>query len=481
MLFNSNAFYLFLPIVFLVYWLTPRRFRWGVLLVSSYYFYMSADAQYVLLLLLTTAVSYGTALGIQHTESRSKKKFCMGAALLVCLGLLFFFKYFNFLSGTVTALLKSISLPVSEVTLELVLPVGISFYIFQSLGYVIDVYKGKTRACAHFGKYAAFVSFFPLLLAGPIERAEHLLPQLEKEHSFNCDRAIEGAKLIAWGYFKKIAIADVVVSLEDVVYDNVTVYTWLALGVATFFYAFQVYCDFSGYSDIARGVAKLLDIELMTNFKSPYFAASLKEFWSRWHISLSTWFRDYVYIPLGGSRRGEWRTQRNLLITFLVSGLWHGASWTYVIWGGLHGLGQIVEKMWNRRFPPKKERRSVIRVLIVFCFVCVAWIFFRASTFSDAVYVLTHLFEGVGNPVSYVKAGYEAFRTAGLMQSTDLKLALLWIAVLLAHDFIELKQSAWAWLGRFRKPIRYAFYFALLFVVLYSRQLGEYEFVYFQF
>ena len=342
MLFNSNAFYLFLPIVFLVYWLTPRRFRWGVLLVSSYYFYMSADAQYVLLLLLTTAVSYGTALGIQHTESRSKKKFCMGAALLVCLGLLFFFKYFNFLSGTVTALLKSISLPVSEVTLELVLPVGISFYIFQSLGYVIDVYKGKTRACAHFGKYAAFVSFFPLLLAGPIERAEHLLPQLEKEHSFNCDRAIEGAKLIAWGYFKKIAIADVVVSLVDVVYDNVTVYTGLALGVATFFYAFQVYCDFSGYSDIARGVAKLLDIELMTNFKSPYFAASLKEFWSRWHISLSTWFRDYVYIPLGGSRRGEWRTQRNLLITFLVSGLWHGARWTYVICGGLHSLGQIV-------------------------------------------------------------------------------------------------------------------------------------------
>ena len=280
MLFNSNAFYLFLPIVFAVYWLTPRRYRWGVLLVSSYYFYMSAGVQYVPLLFLTTLVSYGTALFLDRTQEKRKKDFCLGAALVFCLGILFVFKYFNFLSGTLADLLARVSLPISPVTLNLVLPVGISFYIFQSLGYVIDVYKGKTKACAHFGKYAVFVSFFPLLLAGPIERAEHLLPQLEKEHSFDADRAIEGAKLIAWGYFKKIAIADVVVSLVDVVYNNVTAYTGIALGVATFFYAFQVYCDFSGYSDIARGVAKLLDIELMVNFKSPYFAASLKEFWS---------------------------------------------------------------------------------------------------------------------------------------------------------------------------------------------------------
>ena len=481
MLFNSNAFYVFLPIVFAVYWLTPRRYRWGVLLVSSYYFYMSADAQYVLLLLLTTLVSYSTALLMSRAESRKQKKLCLGAALAVCLGLLIFFKYFNFLSGTVTAVLKSISLPVSEVTLNLVLPTGISFYVFQTLGYVIDVYKGKTKACTHFGKYAVFVSFFPLLLAGPIERAEHLLPQLEKEHSFDSEKAIEGAKLIAWGYFKKIAIADVVVSCVNAVYDQVTVYTGLALGVATFFYAFQVYCDFSGYSDIARGVAKLLDIDLMTNFKSPYFAASLKEFWSRWHISLSTWFRDYVYIPLGGNRKGAWRTRINLLVTFLVSGLWHGADWTFVIWGGLHGLGQIVEKEWNRHFPPRKDRRSAVRVLIVFIFVCIAWIFFRANTFSDAIYVVTHLFDGIGNPISYVKEGYLALRSAGIMQSSDLKLVFVWIAVLLAHDWIELRQNAWEWLGRFRKPVRYAFYFALLFVVLYSRQLGEYEFVYFQF
>ena len=481
MLFNSNAFYVFLPIVFAAYWLTPRRYRWGVLLAASYYFYMSGDARYVWLLFFTTLVTYGTALLMERTEDKRKRKACMGAALMVCLGLLFFFKYFNFLSESVTALLKSISLPVSGVTLDLVLPVGISFYTFQTLGYVIDVYKGKTRACRHFGKYATFVSFFPLLLAGPIERAEHLMPQIEKEHRFDTEKAIAGAKLIAWGFFKKIAIADVVASCVNTVYNQVTAYTGIALGAATFLYAFQVYCDFSGYSDIARGVAKLLDIDLVTNFKSPYFAASLKEFWARWHISLSTWFRDYIYIPLGGSRRGKWRTGRNLLVTFLVSGLWHGANWTFVIWGGLHGLGQIVEKEWNRRFPPKNDRRNPFRVLLVFIFVCVAWIFFRANTLSDAIYVLTHLFEGIGDPVSYVKTGYESLRTAGLIQSTDLKLVFLWIALLLAHDFIELRQNVWEWLGRFRKPLRYAFYFGLLFIILYHRQLGEYEFVYFQF
>ena len=271
MLFNSNAFYIFLPIVFVIYWLTPPKHRWGVLLVSSYYFYMSANAKYILLILLTTAVSYGTALVIEKTEEQKKKKLCMGLALLVCLGLLFFFKYFNFLSSSVTALLARASISMSPVTLKLVLPVGISFYTFQTLGYVIDVYKGKTKACRHFGKYAAFVSFFPLLLAGPIERAEHLMPQIEEEHHFEYDKAIRGAKLIAWGYFKKIAIADVLSSSVDIVYNQVTSFTGLALGVATLFYAFQVYCDFSGYSDIARGVACLFDIDLVNNFKSPSF------------------------------------------------------------------------------------------------------------------------------------------------------------------------------------------------------------------
>lgn len=481
MLFNSNAFYIFFPIVFAVYWLTPRRYRWGVLLVSSYYFYMSWNAKYVLLILLTTVVSYGTALLIERTPERRKRKLFMGFALFVCLGLLVVFKYFNFLSSSVTQLLKSLSLPMSEITLNLILPVGISFYTFQTLGYVIDVYKGKTKACAHFGRYAVFVSFFPLLLAGPIERAEHLLPQLEKEHSFDADKAVSGAKLIAWGYFKKIAIADIVISCVDAVYSQPHSYTGMALATAVFLYSFQVYCDFSGYSDIARGVARLLDIDLMTNFRSPYFASSLKEFWSRWHISLSTWFRDYIYIPLGGSRAGAWRTRFNLLLTFLVSGLWHGASWNFVIWGGLHGLGQIMEKEWKRRFPGGKKERRWPGVLLTFAFVSVTWIFFRAVTLSDAWYVLTHMLEGLMHPLAYLKNGYESLRAAGLMQSTDLMLVFVWIGVLLVHDYIELKQDAWEWLARFKKPVRYAFYFGLLFIILYSRQLGQYEFVYFQF
>ena len=481
MLFNSNAFYVFLPIVFAIYWLTPPKHRWGVLLVSSYYFYMSANAKYILLILLTTAVSYGTALVIEKTEEQKKKKLCMGLALLVCLGLLFFFKYFNFLSSSVTAILARASISMSPVTLKLVLPVGISFYTFQTLGYVIDVYKGKTKACRHFGKYAAFVSFFPLLLAGPIERAEQLMPQIEKEHSFDCDKAIRGTKLIAWGYFKKIAIADVLSSSVDIVYNQVTNFTGLALGVATFFYAFQVYCDFSGYSDIARGVACLFDIDLVNNFKSPYFAASVKEFWARWHISLSTWFRDYVYIPLGGSRAGKWKTYRNLLVTFLVSGLWHGASWTFVIWGGLHGAAQIFERIWNQYFPPGKGGKNRFRVLLTFAFVTLAWLFFRANTMSDAIYILTHLFDGITHPLSYVKECYVAFKKAGLIQSNELKLVLFWVVLLMAHDYIALREDVCQWFDRFGKPVRYTFYFALIFVVLYSRQLGEYSFVYFQF
>lgn len=307
------------------------------------------------------------------------------------------------------------------------------------------------------------------------------MPQIEKEHTFDYDRAIRGVKLIAWGYFKKIAIADVLSSSVDIVYNQVTNFTGLALGVSTLFYAFQVYCDFSGYSDIARGVACLFDIDLVNNFKSPYFAASVKEFWARWHISLSSWFRDYVYIPLGGSRAGKWKTYRNLVVTFLVSGLWHGANWTFVIWGGLHGVAQIVERIWNRHFPPKKERRNWFRVLLTFAFVTLAWLFFRANTMSDAIYILTHIFDGIANPWGYVKTCYVAFKNAGLIQGTEVKLALLWVVLLLAHDYIALGTDVSEWFHRFKKPVRYAFYFALLFIVLYSRQLGEYSFVYFQF
>ena len=484
MLFNSNAFYVFLPIVFTVYWLIPAKYRWGVLFISSYYFYMSWNVKYVILILTTTLVSYGTALLMERTKSRRKKKLCMATALLISFGILFFFKYFNFLSKSVTDLLEKIAIPVHETTLNLMLPVGISFYTFQTLSYVIDVYRGEVKACRHLGKYATFIAFFPQLVAGPIERTRNLLPQIEGEHTFHADKGIHGAKMIAWGFFKKIAIADTVAVYVDTVYNAAESFTGFPLLLATMLFTFQIYCDFSGYSDIAVGTAELLDIDLMTNFKSPYFSASIREFWSRWHISLSTWFRDSVYIPLGGNRRGVWRTRWNLMVTFLVSGLWHGANWTYVLWGGIHGLGQILEREWNRIFPPKKEKRRWLRIGFTFLFVCVTWIFFRANTIADAGYVLTHLLDGITNPVTYLADGYHAFQMAGMVQASGLKTliaGLLCIMVLLIHDYLDQTKSIWERIGTLKKPVRYALYFLLLFIILYSRQLGEYEFVYFQF
>lgn len=484
MLFNSNAFYVFFPLVFIIYWLIPQKHRWGILFLASYYFYMSWNVKYVTLILLTTVVSYGTALLMEQTSDLRKRKACLWGALLISLGVLFFFKYFNFLSESVAQVCERLAIPLHPVTLKLMLPVGISFYTFQTLSYVIDVYRGEIPACRHFGKYATFVAFFPQLVAGPIERSRNLLPQIEAEHTFHEEKGIHGAKMVAWGYFKKIAIADTIAVYVDLVYNAPMEYTGFPLVLATFFFAFQIYCDFSGYSDIAIGVAELLDIELMTNFKSPYFAVSIKDFWARWHISLSTWFKDYVYIPLGGNRKGTLRTYWNLLLTFLASGLWHGASWTYVLWGGIHGLGQVLERICRKCLPLKKEGFSFICAFFTFLFVCFAWIFFRANTIKEAVYVVSHLFVGLAHPKGYLLAGYEAFKSAGMITSSGigtLVLCCVFILVLLIHDYMELRTSIWDRLGRLKKPVRYTFYFLLLFAVLYSRQLGEYEFVYFQF
>jgi D-alanyl-lipoteichoic acid acyltransferase DltB (MBOAT superfamily) len=279
---------------------------------------------------------------IEKTPDRKKKKIVMLLGVMSGLTVLFFFKYFNFLSISVVNLLNLFT-PVNKVTINVLLPVGISFYTFQTLSYVIDVYKGEIAAEKHFGKYAVFVSFFPQLVAGPIERSINLLPEVKKRHVFNCENAVLGIKLITWGFFKKLIIADNMALFVDTVYNNVTVCSGFALILATMFFAFQIYCDFSGYSDIAIGVAKLFDVKLMINFKNPYFSASMREFWSRWHISLSTWFRDYVYIPLGGGRVSPARKKFNLIVTFLASGLWHGANWTFVLWGALHGVFQIME------------------------------------------------------------------------------------------------------------------------------------------
>ncbi len=335
MLFNSLAFAIFLPIVFCVYWALPHKFRWPLLLIASYYFYMSWDPKYIVLILFTTAISFIAALLIEKFESIKTKKLILIISIMLCLAVLLYFKYFNFFVNSFVMIFDIFAIKLHPITVSVLLPVGISFYTFQTLSYVIDVYKENVKAEHNFGIYATFISFFPQLVAGPIERTSNLLPQIKSEKKFNYESATYGLKLMVWGFFKKLAIADVVSVYVDRAYSSLHTCTGFDLVVALFFFTIQIYCDFSGYSDIAIGTAKLLGINLMTNFKSPYYSLSIKEFWGRWHISLSTWFRDYVYIPLGGNRCSKLKRDRNLILTFLASGLWHGANWTYIVWGGV--------------------------------------------------------------------------------------------------------------------------------------------------
>jgi len=480
MLFNSLSFAVFLPVVFLLYWAVPHRFRVPILLAASYWFYMSWNVKYVVLILFTTAVSYGTALALERTERKRTRKWLLTGALAACLGLLFVFKYLDFFFASVNAVLGALSLPLHPVTLRLMLPVGISFYTFQTLSYVIDVYRGKFPAERNFFVYATFVSFFPQLVAGPIERTENLLPQIRAEHVFDYDQATYGLKLMAWGFFKKLVIADNLCVFVDKVYHNVWDFEGLPLIVASLFFLAQIYCDFSGYSDIARGTSMLLGIRLMENFKSAYLSASIREFWSRNHISLSTWFRDYVYIPLGGSRCGKLRHNFNLLATFTLSGLWHGASWTFVLWGALHGLGQIVENALHvSKSVTVGTWRWLGRVLVTFTFCAFGLVFFRAQTLPEALYVITHSFRlaGLASPVRYVA---DTLHALGMVRY-DLIVAAVSLPVLIAYDYASLRGDVIVWLSRRRAAVRWAVYLAFLALILCFRASGETAFVYFQF
>lgn len=338
MLFNSLDYAIFLPIVFTVYWIIKKEYRFVFIFLASYFFYFCSGWPYIFLMIGVTAVTYMAARIIE--KNRDNIKICriaLSICVLVCLGLLFWFKYFNFFSSIMHTAISLFGIRNDYVILNIVLPVGISFYTFQTMSYVIDVYKGRIQAELDFGKYAAFVSFFPQLVAGPIERSSNLLPQIKSMNRicFNYDQAMYGLKLLLWGYFKKLVIADNLSRYVQIVYENPQEYEGFSLAIASLFFTIQIYCDFSGYSDIAIGTAKLFGINLMTNFRSPYFATSIKEFWSRWHISLSTWFRDYVYIPMGGNRKGKLARDLNLMATFLLSGLWHGADLSFVAWGGV--------------------------------------------------------------------------------------------------------------------------------------------------
>lgn len=411
-------------------------------------------------------------------------------SLCTNLGLLFFFKYFNFFGETLTAFCRAISIPFSAPTLDIILPVGISFYTFQTLSYTIDVYRGKMTAERDFVMFALFVSYFPQLVAGPIEKASNLLPQLKKEHKFSYENASYGLKLMAWGFFKKLVIADrMAVLFVDPVYQNLESYHGGVLLVATIAFAIQIYCDFSGYSDIARGCAKTMGIELMVNFKAPYLATSVSEFWRKWHISLTSWFREYVYIPLGGSRNGLWKCVLATTVTFFLSGLWHGANWTFIVWGliqaGLIGVERLFHTVWRPRAAQEIKRcplciwfKKLVSYIYTFVLCCFSWVFFRADTITDAFYVLRHCITGGKAPLQYCK---NALLTLfpGEIVSVVLILSVL---LLFVFDWINERRDPIDVVSAWPIAVRWTVYvgFILTLLLLIPKEITA-PFIYFQF
>ncbi|MCB0704394.1 MAG: MBOAT family protein [Saprospiraceae bacterium] len=474
MLFNSLIFFLFLPLVFALYWSVfsgKLKGQNSFLLLASYLFYGWWDYRFLTLILFSTVVDFVIGIRLEKTAASSKKKLLLGTSIIVNLGLLAVFKYFNFFLESWVDAWAFFGIEISVASLKLILPVGISFYTFQTLSYSIDVYRGKLIPTKSFINFAAFVSFFPQLVAGPIERAANLLPQIERPRSFSYQQGLEGLRLILWGMFKKVVIADFLAPVVDDIFSNYDTYPGSVLVLGAIYFAFQIYCDFSGYSDIAIGVAKLFGVELMSNFKFPYFSRDIAEFWRRWHISLSTWFRDYLYIPLGGSRVGRAKVVRNVFIIFLVSGFWHGANWTFICWGGIHALlflplllldrnrkhGQAIIAE-DRLFPSFRE---CLAMLGTFAVVTFAWIFFRADSVSVALDYLAHIPKGF----LQFPAGY----SAGLYYI----LALLLLEWIIRKDERNIRLSA-------NVAIRYIFYTIQLLMILANFSSAE-SFIYFQF
>lgn len=481
MLFNSMTFAVFLIAVFLLYHIVPARYRWIFLLAASYIFYMNLHVAYGLLLFFTTVLTYFLALCLEKAADSHAKKRCLLGGILPLVGILLVFKLGAPAISRLNALADAGRLSMQPLTIKILLPAGVSFYFFQSMGYLIDVYRGKSRAERHFGYYALFVSFFPQLLAGPIGRADALLPQLKRERTFDYQNVTYGLKLMAWGYFKKLVIADVFATVVDKVYDNPYSYVGLVFIITTVMFAIEIYCDFSGYSDIAIGCARLFGIELMTNFKNPYFSFSIREFWSRWHISLSTWFRDYVYIPLGGSRVGRFRHCLNLLLTFLVSGFWHGSSLTYLLWGAVHGILQIIETLLypkTKRGVPLTHKKHWWQLPLTFALLCFTWIFFRANTIQDAFWIISRLFWDIGRPFNYLKTAVICLDMSYLSMFGMALSAL----VLFIWDLLSLKQDVIELVSRQKCLVRWALYVLLLVAIaLFSYKGIATEFIYFQF
>lgn len=485
MLFNSLPFLYFFAMVMVLYFTLPFRFRWVLLLGASYYFYMCWKVDYLLLLILSTLVNYYVGIWLGQTVVRSTRKKILIFALIYHIGILLLFKYFDFFNNSLKTIFSAFNLFYAIQAFNLLQPIGISFYTFKSISYCLDVYWGKQRPELHLGRLALYVAFFPQLLAGPIERATRLLPQFHLRVNFDYQRVMDGLKLMLWGFFQKVVIADNLAVLVDAVYNNPGQYQGMSLTLATLFYCFQIYCDFSGYSDIAIGTAQIMGYQTMDNFNRPYFSSSIAEFWRRWHISLSTWLRDYLYIPLGGNRVTQSRWYFNLMTVFLLCGLWHGANWTFVIWGGLHGFYLVFSNMTkNLRegiirkigldLTPKFHR--ALKGLTTFLLVCFAWIFFRANNVSDSLYIISHLFSGWGKEIDAFRNMFfwKQGRFEFIIGSTSI-LFLIFVQILQRNERI-LHLISFQPIG-----VRWCFYYFILLTILLCGNFGSRQFIYFQF
>jgi len=478
MLFNSFSFAVFLPVIFILYWLLGRerlKAQNLLLLGASYFFYACWDWRFLFLLIFSTLLDYFTGLKMTGSKNKRTRKFWFWLSVSINLGFLGIFKYYNFFADSFAQTIANFGLQVNPWTLKVILPVGISFYTFHGLSYVIDIYKDRIKAERNFIDYSLFVSFFPLLVAGPIERATHLLPQIKKERSFDYSKAIDGLRQILWGLFKKIVIADQCANYANTIFNHSADYSGSTLLLGAILFAFQIYGDFSGYSDIALGTARLFGIELLRNFAFPYFSRDIAEFWRRWHISLSTWFRDYLYIPLGGSKGGTWIKVRNTFIIFLVSGFWHGANWTFIIWGLLNALYIMPSIVFStnrsnldtvaqgRLLPTLSEFAAMI---LTFGLTVFAWIFFRANSVHHAFNIISAI--GSGSFFS-------------VPQILPVKLFALLALFILIEWNGRMEQYAIARLAlSWPKPIRWGIYYSLVLLIFFFAG-AEQQFIYFQF
>lgn len=486
MLFNSLDFALFLPVIFILYWFVTNKnlkFQNFLLLISSYFFYGCWDYRFLFLLVFSTFLDFYTGQKIYKAVKPGNKKFWLWLSVSVNLGLLGVFKYYNFFIGNFTSMLSEFGVNTQFSALNVILPVGISFYTFHGLSYVFDIYNGKTKPTNNFVDYSVFVSFFPLLVAGPIERATHLLPQIEKPRTFNYPQAVNGMRQILWGYFKKVAIADNCAEYANMIFNNSSHYPGSTLLLGAVLFSIQIYCDFSGYSDIALGVARLFGIELLRNFAFPFFSRDMAEFWRRWHISLSSWFKDYVYIPLGGSKVNTWKRVRNTFIIFVLSGLWHGAAWTYVVWGALNAI-YIIPLLLLKSNRNNLETVAQGRLLPSLSETFKMLFTFILTTFSLAVFRS----QDIPHAISFFKGMFSrsilVMPTGASLLGGSVNVAGL-VALVVLFMIIE-------WFGRERrfaiectgdnwpKPFRWAFYLTIILTTCYLTGVPQ-QFVYFQF